>query len=631
MKSVAPKPSGGPMRQRLNQFIFAERDALLRRIMAALYRTAENRGTATDQELRQRMETILAVLAVWLVRGDFKRHQGLFDPIVEELVVREVPLGRVISNLMRVKEVLLLYFALHAKPGEHELQHATLLLERFFKMLVEKYSRTYSEQQMRMVREAQTRHDSFFQNIAYPAFLTDTAGLIQAANRALGEFRRCPPEALIGQPLRNIFCQDADTTQDFERLLRKLKRQDHVDQFALCLRDSTGAIIHTEISLTQRRDLDGRLIGLQGHVEDVTRRVLSEGKVEEQRRMLQAIFDHVPMGMVYLDPDSRIQFANRSFVSNLGFAADNAPKVIGVRLADNLDQIATFYKDAERYKALMQRVLAEPRHSEKEEFDLIGGRVIELDSRPVFNARREVQGRLTINRDLTYERELEKLRDALTHMIIHDLKNPLTSITMSASLLRSLMTPTELERYETPLRTIANGSATMLSMIMNLLDIARLEENKLELKHEAVGLHALIEEMRPALTALAAGRQLLLPRRPRQELTLQLDRGIIRRVIENIVSNAAKHTRPQGCIRLSLRKLKDGAILSIHDNGEGIAQEDLKRIFEKFGQAESRRLGHKTDTGLGLTFCKLAVEAHGGTIAVKSELGVGTEFQIRLR
>jgi signal transduction histidine kinase len=113
--------------------------------------------------------------------------------------------------------------------------------------------------------------------------------------------------------------------------------------------------------------------------------------------------------------------------------------------------------------------------------------------------------------------------------------------------------------------------------------------------------------------------------------TLIADEEKLRRVLVNLLGNAVKFTPRRGRVTLSARAEGAGDwIFTVADTGEGIPREAFARIFDKFGQVESRKEGRKMSTGLGLTFCKMAVEAHGGEIWVSSELGRGSEFSFRL-
>jgi signal transduction histidine kinase len=216
-------------------------------------------------------------------------------------------------------------------------------------------------------------------------------------------------------------------------------------------------------------------------------------------------------------------------------------------------------------------------------------------------------------------------------MIVHDMKNPLASIGGFTDLLPRAGPLTE--RQAEYVQIIRESSQRLSSMILNLLDIGRLEEGRLELKREIVPVGETVEP-------LASGMRPLLHRSnktlhldlPADLPALWVDRQLVQRVVSNLLANAEKHPEPGGNIWIAAQAGSTSGTLSliVHDDGEDIPPEFHQTIFEKFGQAEGRRLGYKTDTGLGLAFCKLAVEVHGGTIAVESEVDRGSIFTLTL-
>ncbi|HVO41582.1 MAG TPA: ATP-binding protein, partial [Aggregatilineales bacterium] len=114
------------------------------------------------------------------------------------------------------------------------------------------------------------------------------------------------------------------------------------------------------------------------------------------------------------------------------------------------------------------------------------------------------------------------------------------------------------------------------------------------------------------------------------DLRAYLDWGVIERVLGNLISNGIKHSPEGSTVTLSACPDEGHLVLTVRDQGTGIAPEDQAHIFEKFTQAARRMGGTRYDTGLGLTFCKMAVEAHGGQITVESKLGAGATFILKL-
>jgi signal transduction histidine kinase len=222
--------------------------------------------------------------------------------------------------------------------------------------------------------------------------------------------------------------------------------------------------------------------------------------------------------------------------------------------------------------------------------------------------------------------ELERLRDDLTHMIVHDLRTPLTSL---LSGLQTVPLVGDLNETQAEMLEIAvAGGQTLLGMINDLLDVEKMEQESVPLERIPVTAAGLIERAAAQVALLAQAGGLTLVRNAPLDLpSFSGDEDKLRRAIVNLLGNAIKFTPSGGAITASASLHNETEILfSVHDTGEGIPPEAFARIFEKFGQVESRIAGRKMSTGLGLAFCKLAVEAHGGRIWVESRLGQGSAF-----
>ena len=224
-------------------------------------------------------------------------------------------------------------------------------------------------------------------------------------------------------------------------------------------------------------------------------------------------------------------------------------------------------------------------------------------------------------------RRLEKLRDDLTQMVVHDLRNPLTAIFGFLDFLDT-DEDQQLTADGKALATATRRSAEeMLNLIGSILDVSKMGEGEMQLRPEPCDLDKLMRAVLAANQPLPGNRTVTLDA-PHPPATVRADAGLIRRVFQNLLSNALKYTPEGGDVRIAVTPCGNDVRVTITDTGPGIATEDQERIFEKFGQVENRtnRLG----TGLGLTFCKMAVEAHGGHIGVESELGKGSTFWLAL-
>ena len=230
-----------------------------------------------------------------------------------------------------------------------------------------------------------------------------------------------------------------------------------------------------------------------------------------------------------------------------------------------------------------------------------------------------------LQESLAQLKELETQRDGLVHMIVHDLRSPLSSILMFLDLLRD-GAPMEPSQMAVLVRATGESATQMKALITQILDVSRLEAGQMPLKLEPHDLTQTLRTTLESLTALAGKRQVHLQA---PETTLfPFDEDLMSRVMTNLLSNAIKFTPPTGEVRVAITHQAECVRVTVTDTGAGIAPEHHQKIFEKFGQAES---GHKqVGTGLGLTFCRLAVAAHGGKIGLESQPGCGSTFWFTL-
>ena len=254
---------------------------------------------------------------------------------------------------------------------------------------------------------------------------------------------------------------------------------------------------------------------------------------------------------------------------------------------------------------------------------------------------REVELYEQLRENFNKLQEVEELRDGLVHMVVHDLRTPLTSVITGIDTLKIAGELNDLQNE--CLRIALSGGHSLLTMINDLLDVSKMESNALELDLETLPAPEVVEAAMERMRPLANKKyQELITHLDPALPPLWADRDKLGRTLINLLGNAVKFTPEGGKVILSARLgAMDGdsalqkddtksVVFSIHDTGPGIPSDALDTVFDKFRQVRSGQAAHTLSTGLGLTFCKLAVEAHGGRIWVESELGAGSAFSFSL-
>jgi two-component system, sensor histidine kinase and response regulator len=223
--------------------------------------------------------------------------------------------------------------------------------------------------------------------------------------------------------------------------------------------------------------------------------------------------------------------------------------------------------------------------------------------------------------------ELEVARDTLTHMIVHDLRSPLTGLQGYLDLLRMVVDGNaEALEYASEAQIIASRLTEMISQV---LDVSRMEAHQMPLSLTDTDLVALLQEAVASLGPPPSGITVAYET-PELPVTLKCDTDLISRVVVNLVGNAFKFTPSGGRVRLGLASEVDRVRMTVTDNGPGIPPEFRGRVFEKFGQAPLGQSSGARSSGIGLTFCKLAVEAHGGRIGLEAAEDGGARFWVEL-
>lgn len=232
-------------------------------------------------------------------------------------------------------------------------------------------------------------------------------------------------------------------------------------------------------------------------------------------------------------------------------------------------------------------------------------------------------------RDVSERKALDELRADLTSMIFHDLRSPLGNVISSLEVLHASL-PADDEAMQSVLAIALRSSRRLSRLVESLLDLGQLEAGQAVL-HRAVGpigsiIVEAVEEVYPV--AEAKGHLLQFAFAPADLPQVDMDSDMIRRVMINLLENAIKYTRAGGRITISAHRQDEGVLVSVADTGPGIPASEHQRIFEKFSRLQ--REGRQKGLGLGLAFCRMAIEAHGGRIWVESTEGQGATFRFIL-
>ncbi|MBI3289427.1 MAG: HAMP domain-containing protein, partial [Elusimicrobia bacterium] len=355
---------------------------------------------------------------------------------------------------------------------------------------------------------------------------------------------------------------------------------------------------------------------LRGYAELQVDRLVSE------QRKTGAILFSIDEGILLADEQRRIQLVNRRAVELLGLDSravlDNQP------LSTILE--GSPLKDA-MLKASAQTVAGA--FTEIGLSSQKGAKHLRITALPVTSpATGAAMGTLLAVRDVTLEKELDKMKESFLQNVTHDLRNPLGSaVGFMEALLKDVGGPLT-PRQRGMISSIHRSSQRLMGMINNILDIGKMESGKIRLNLHPVVLAEVAGRSLSILESLSLHKKITVTSDIPADLNLRADADLVERALTNLIGNAIKFTPADGRIQISAADQGEFVRVCVADSGDGVPESYREKIFEKFEQVGGQQ--RKGGTGLGLTITKAFVQAHGGRIWVESEVGKGSQFYFTL-
>jgi len=245
-------------------------------------------------------------------------------------------------------------------------------------------------------------------------------------------------------------------------------------------------------------------------------------------------------------------------------------------------------------------------------------------AQPLISPSRNVRHGVVIAvRDVTFEKELDQMKEEFLHSITHDLRNPVGSILGFLDFLQKGVVGVLNAQQKSMVETMHRSASRLLGLVNNILDLAKMESGRVDVSLKEASLAGLAGQGIELLSALAQRRGIVMELAAEEEFTTTLDPDQIGRVVQNLLGNAIKFSPDDGKIRVSIKDDAARYVVCVADSGPGIPAAYRDKIFKKFEQVPGQRHG---GTGLGLTISKRFVEAHKGEIWVESEVGQGARF-----
>jgi PAS domain S-box-containing protein len=492
----------------------------------------------------------------------------------------------------------------------------------------ERLAREQAESANRELRESEERFRLTIDDAPIGMALVALDGHFVRVNHALCEITGYSADELTHLTFQDVTHPD-DLGRDLE-LAGRLARGDIPRyQFEKRYIRKDRSIVECMLSVSVLRGPDGAARYFISQIEDITLRNRADDALRLSEAKFSAIVSIAIDAIISVDKDQRITIFNEGAEKTFGYAKS---EVIG----SPLDRLLP-----DRFRAIHDEHFArfaagpETARTMGERREIFGLRKNGDEFPAEASISKVAVGGATffsvVLRDVTYRRSVEAAlqravaaRDDVLGIVAHDLRNPLGTITMQASLLERPAPEAE-RRDQTPRLVISRSASRMNHLIQDLLDVAVVEAGQLKVERERLSAADLARDALEAQTPLASSSGL--------ETRLEVGRGVrdvwgdrnrLLQVFDNLIGNAVKFTKEGGRITVGAIAKDQEVVFSVADTGSGIAPESVPRIFDRFWQATTRagRLG----AGLGLPITRGIVEAHGGRIWVESTVGRGSTF-----
>jgi PAS domain S-box-containing protein len=485
------------------------------------------------------------------------------------------------------------------------------------------------------MRDSELRFRSIFEQVPFGIGLSDMQGQFLEINPVLQQLLGYGGEELRGRPFTDFVHPD-DLAVGWHLHGELIAGQR--DRYAMDERffRKDGAVVWGRIAFSVVRDSEGRPQFVIGAGVDVTEHMQQQAVLAEQYRAAEAaqgetraILDATGEAMLLIAPDGTILAVNQRFGE---FFLLREEQVRGRPFADFQAEFRRILGDPAAVARIAQPI-ADPEARFTMDLAQVWPveRALECFTTPVLAAGDRRLGRLYAFRDVTREREVDRLKSEFVSLVSHELRTPLTSIKGYVDLLLADEVGELRPEQREFLEIVRQNSDRLIALIEDLLDISRVESGQIALRCTAMDISRVIGEVAASFRPQVLGKkQRLLVRVPEGLPAVWGDTERVTQILTNLVSNAHKYTPAGGRITVAVRP-EDGRVrIDVRDTGIGLSASEQAQLFTRFFRAKNRTTQEVGGTGLGLVITRSLVERHGGYISVASELGNGSTFTVTL-
>lgn len=476
----------------------------------------------------------------------------------------------------------------------------------------------------------------------------DTHYRFQVWNRAMEELTGVPRVQVLGQVIWEVF-PFFQKSGEYQCMAAAMQGENVLSRDRTFYAPQSGRTFSFEARYNPLTDISDQIVGCLGVIQDTSQQKQSENRLKTVTSRLSTLIQNLQAGILLEDETRTILLSNAAFCNI--FSIPSPPKdLIGQNCSQMAIQSQRMFQDAETAFQRIEKIMGDRVPVMGDEVSLVDGRILERDYIPIF-VEGNYRGHLWQYRDISQlkliQQQLEQARlsaeaanRAKTNFLAtmsHEIRTPLNAVIGLAELLASTPLNGEQQEY---VNIIRNSSAMLLSLINDILDISKIEAQKLILERQLFDLHHCLQDTLKLMSPLATEKNLKLKFYLSSDIPQYVMGDItrLRQILVNLINNAVKFTH-QGHIdvQVSLQKIdmsKNNSVelyFTVRDTGVGIPAEHQTQLFEAFQQLDASITRRYGGTGLGLAICKSLVEAMGGQISVESTPDQGSTFAFTIQ
>jgi PAS domain S-box-containing protein len=498
------------------------------------------------------------------------------------------------------------------------------------------------------LRESEERARALIHGVRdYAIFMLDPAGNVASWNEGAQRIKGYEAQEILGRHF-SCFYPPEDVQSGKPKLELQVAVTDGRYEEEGWRKRKDGSRFWADVVITALRDRAGTLRGFSKITRDVTERKQTEEALEKSRENLRVLLEVAPDAVVTVDDQGKIVMVNAQTEKLFGYRrnellGEKVEKLIPEKVRQGHSHHRQGYSSKPHPRAMGAGLELNGLRKDGTEFP------VEVSLSPIHTSEgfrvissiRDVSERKKTQRQIEQQnRELElrnreveratKMKSKFLASMSHELRTPLNAIVGFSDLLAE-GTPGQLnDKQKRFVDHIKQGSAHLLQLINDILDLSKIEAGQLELHSEDFQVSDALPEVLSTIRPLAMAKNILVEQIVATQTPVHADRVRFKQILYNLLSNAVKFTPKGGSVSIECSETGNRVSLSVTDTGIGIRPEDQRMIFEEFRQVEGGSAAAQQGTGLGLAITKRLVEQQGGQISVQSELGKGSRFSFTL-